>query len=325
MNTSIFRKSMGLLVAGTLAIGAASAFAAEGQTSGSLNLNKTGNLFSIGGSQAGGKMYTTGAVITSHTKTKARQQTDAMMDLDASLLGHNIKLLDSGATSIIEHTVNTNGTRGLWWSLGASVKVAGLSLITPQWTQSGGEHTGDTGLKPYNMNFFTTPKVTIGFSVPIIGSVGVDFQGKLGGQVSLRALAHKNQINNSTYLQELGKSFVYSGAKIIATGTGTLSAFVAEASLQTNVDLLNGWVNAETWADRIEYWNNPASRKVLYRGNLNSDSAASIGGGDLRAIAKIGVSILSMEVYNKLITSWSGFTIASKKLYSQFKEEYFAM
>ena len=312
------------VITSVIAINSTPVLAAAGETIGILNLAKSNTLFSIGSSQAGGKMWTTGVVSTTHSRASSKQTTDAMIDLDGSLLNYTVKLLDAGASTAINHT-----SAGTNWKLGASVKVAGNTLLAPAWTQTGNVHSGDTGVKPYNMTFFTTPQVGLSFDVPIIGDVGVGFNGKLGGEINVRALAHKDAVNNSNYLQEFGKAFVYSGARIIGTGEGGINAVILKAFLQTNVDLINGWVNAETWADRIEYWNNPASTKVLYRGNLNSDASASIGSGNLKGFIDIGVDLSwlgGVKIYTveQLFAEWKGYTIASKKLYQQFKEEYFA-
>jgi hypothetical protein len=304
-------KSIGVFAAGAMALSASNAFSAAGQLTGSLNLSKSGTLFDIGNSNAGGALWTTGRVTTTHNGPSSFQQTDAMLDFDARFLKKTIKLLDGDSVSKIWR--DNNGSR---WELNATLKVIGLATIAPpSWPRTGDDHYGDTGVKSYNMDFFSASA-----SYPV-GPIALTISGKANGGINLRTYSQKGVVNNATYLQDWGRTYVYSGANI--NGQGSVSAgipWLASGGVTATVNIINGWVNAENWADRIEYKNNAASNKILYRGNLNSDAAASMGAGKLEA----WVELIGIDVSRSTLASWGGYTIASKKLFSQAKEEYFA-
>jgi|GEM_PF-6756973 hypothetical protein len=312
----LLRISNLLLATGALMLGANLAQAAAGQTSGNFTLDKKGTLFNIGNANAGGSLWTNGYVYTSHNKSNSYQHTNSTMDLDARFLKKTLKVLDSNARTKIWREPTANGGSTSRWELEASVKVLGLAtVVPPSWPQANGEHYGDTGVKNHTMNFFSASA-----SYPI-SIVTLTVSGSAGGSVGVRARSYKKWVNNATYMQDFGQSFVYSGANI--SGRGSVSAgipWLAEAGVTASVNIINGWVNSDSWGDRIEYWNNPAAQKVLYRANTRSDAAASLGAGKL----ELWFKAVGINVARETLASWGGYTIASRNLFNQGKEEFFA-
>lgn len=312
----LLKTSCALLAAGAFMLGAGLTQAAPGQATGTFTLNKAGTLFNIGNGNAGGAMLTNGYVYTNHNKSNSYQHTNSTMDLDAKFLKKTRKLLDSNARTKIWREPTANGGSTSRWELDASVKIIGLSTVLPtSWPRADGVHYGDTGVKSHTMNFFSASA-----SYPI-SIIVLTVSGKAGGSVSVRARSGKSWVNNATYMQDYGQSFVYSGANI--NGKASVSAgvpWLAEAGVTASVNVVNGWVNAASWGDRVEYWNNPAAQKVLYRTNTRSDAAASLGAGKL----ELWFKTVGINVVRDTLASWSGYTIANRNLFNQGKEEYFA-